>query len=214
MPALAGLLIMVGVSMIKTHRISTVWNTGSVPVTIMLITFVFTLFTPIQVAVLVGVALHIILYVFRSAEAVRIERILVQEDGGYIETPAPTELPSDEIVILNPIGSLFFAGAAEFEENLPEIGEARNSVVIIRLRDRDEVGSTFIRIIQRYTRDLKAQGNLLMLTGLSDHVLEQLEKTDLIELIGEENVFPAEARFGASVDQAIQMAEAWKNQQN
>jgi SulP family sulfate permease len=85
-------------------------------------------------------------------------------------------------------------------------------VVIIRLRDRDEVGSTFIRIIERYTRGLKAQGNLIMLTGLNKHVLEQLEKTDLIDLIGEENLFPAEARFGASGKRAIQTAEAWMSQ--
>jgi SulP family sulfate permease len=209
MPALAGLLIMVGVSMIKTHRIQTVRNTGPVPVTIMLITFAFTLFTPIQVAVFVGVGLHILLYVFRSAEAVRIERILVQADGSFTESSPPTELPSGEIVILNPIGNLFFAGAAEFEEHLPEIGKASGSVVILRLRDREEVGSTFIRIIERYAKNLKAQSNILMLTGLNEHVLEQLEKTNLLELIGEENVFPAEPRFGAAVEKAIDAAEIW-----
>jgi SulP family sulfate permease len=213
MPALAGLLIMVGVSMIKTHRIETVWNTGPVPVTIMLITFAFTLFTPIQVAVFVGVALHILIHVFRSAEAVRVQRILVESDGSYSEAPTPNELPSGEIVILNPIGNLFFAGAAEFEENLPEVGGAEGSVVIIRLRNREEVGSTFIRIIERYAGALKAKGNLLMLTGLNKHVLEQLEKTDLIELIGAENVFPAEPRFGAAVDHAVNAAEAWMNRE-
>jgi SulP family sulfate permease len=214
MPALAGLLIMVGVSMIKIHRIETVRNTGLVPVTIMLTTFVFTLFTPIQVAVLVGVVFHILLYVFRSAEAVRIERILPQQDGSYLEASVPSELPSGEIMILNPIGNLFFAGAAEFEEHLPEVGDAQGSVVIIRLRDRDEVGSTFIRVIERYVRVLQAQGNLLMLSGLNEHVLEQLEKTDLLELIGEENVFPAEARFGAAVDKAVEKAAAFINQDN
>lgn len=209
MPALAGLLIMVGVSMINTHRIETVWNTGSAPVAIMVITFAFTLFTPIQVAVLVGILLHILIYVFRSAEAVRIERIYMQPDGSYIEAETPTDLPSGEILILNPIGSLFFAGAAEFEEHLPEVGDAHGSVVIIRLRDRDETGSTFIRILERYANALKAHGNLLMLTGLNKHVLEQLERTDLIELIGEENIFPAEPRFGAAVDKAVRVAETW-----
>lgn len=213
MPALAGLLIMVGASMIKIHRIETVRNTGIVPVTIMLTTFVFTLFTPIQVAVLVGVVFHILLYVFRSAEAVRIERILPQQDGSYLESSVPSELPSGEVVILNPIGNLFFAGAAEFEEHLPEVGDAQGSVIIIRLRDRDEVGSTFIRVIERYARVLQAQGNLLMLSGLNEHVLEQLEKTDLLELIGEENVFQAEARFGAAVDKAVDKAEAFIRQE-
>lgn len=156
--ALAGLLIMVGVSMIKTHRLRTIFNTGTVSVTIMLITFPFTLFTPIQVAVLVGFALHIVHCMFQLAEAVRIKRILVQANGSYVEAPLPSKLPSGEVVILNPIGNLFFAGAAEFEENPPEMSDASGSVVIIRLRDRVEVGSTFIRIIERYGRNLMQRG--------------------------------------------------------
>jgi SulP family sulfate permease len=212
MPALAGLLIMVGVSMIKTNRILTVWHTDPGPVTIMLLTFAFTLFAPIQVAVFVGVAIHILLFVFRSAESVRIERIIPHPEGFYAEGELPEKLSSGEILILNPIGNLFFAGAAEFEEHLPEVGEAHGSVVIIRLRDRDEVGSTFIRLIKRYATTLKAQDNLLMLTGLNKHVMEQLENTDLLELIGEENVFPAEARFGAAVDKAVQAAKDWMSQ--
>jgi len=210
--ALAGMLVTVGVSMIKTDRVETVLNTGRVPVTIMGITFALTLITPIQVAVMIGVGAHILIYIFRSAEAVRIERIITQEDGGYVEAPVPSALSSNEIMILNPVGSLFFAGAAEFEEHLPEIGDAHGSVVIIRLRGREEVGSTFIRIIERYTRALLAQGNLLMLTGVNEHVLDQLTRTRLMALIGEQNVYPAGARYGASIDEAVAAAEQWMAQ--
>ncbi len=207
MPTLAGLLIVVGFSMINMPRIRTVWHTGSAPTTIMLLTFAATLFAPIQVAVAVGVALHIILYVFSSAEAVRVERIVPQGNGSFAEDEVPKDLPSGEIVILQPVGSLFFAGVAELEENLPEIGEAHGAVVIIRLRDRDEVGSTFIRAIERYTRSLQAQGNQLMLEGLNERVLEQLEKTDLLDLIGEENVFLGQPQFGAALRKALAAAE-------
>ncbi len=187
----------------------TVWNTGPVPLTIMLITFVATLFTSIQVAVALGVVLHFILYVFRSAEAVRLERIVPQEDGTFAEGVLPQELPSREIVIMQPIGTLFFAGVAEFEEHLPKVGEAQGTAVIIRLRDRDEVGSTFIRAIERYTKSLQAGGNVLMLEGLSEQVLEQIDRTDLLDLIGQDNVFLGQPQFGASLRQALAAAEAW-----
>ena len=206
---LAGMLVMVGVSMINVPRIQTVWNTGPVPLTVMSITFVATLLTDIQVAVATGVILTIVLYVFRSAEAVRIERIVPLGDGGYTEDAVPEKLSSGDIVMLQPIGSLFFAGTAEFEEHLPEIGEAQRSVVIIRLRERDEVGSTFIRTIERYARQLMAQGNKLMLVGVEQHVLEQLDRTELLDLIGEENVFVAQARIRASLEEALAAAEAW-----
>jgi len=118
-------------------------------------------------------------------------------------------LPSGEIVILHPIGSLFFAGVAELEEHLPKVGQAQGTVVIIRLRDRDEVGSTFIRAMQRYTESLRAGGNLLMLEGLSVAVLEQLERTELLDLIGRENVLLAQPQFGASLKQALALAQRW-----
>ena len=209
MPTLAGLLIVVGFSMIKLPRIETVWRTGPASATIMVVTFAATLFAPIQIAVAVGVVLTILMYVFRSAETVRLERIVRQDDGTYVETEAPEELPSGEIVILQPIGSLFFAGVAELEEHLPNVGQARGSVVIFRLRDRDEVGSTFIRALDRYTRSLQAGANLLMLEGLNERVVEQLAKTDVLKMIGEENVFPGQPQFGAALGKALSVAEAW-----
>jgi SulP family sulfate permease len=207
--ALAGLLVTVGAGMVNVPRLRTVWNTGAAPLTIMVITFVATLFTPIQVAVALGVVLHILLYIFRSAEAVRLERIVPQADGLFAEGEVPEVLPSGEIVLLQPIGSLFFAGVAELEEHLPKVGQAQGTAVIIRLRDRDEVGSTFIRTIQRYTESLQAGGNVLMLEGLSEKVLDQIERTELLDLIGEENVFLAQPQHGASLRQAMAAAEAW-----
>jgi len=207
--ALAGMLIVVGFGMINVPRIQTVRNTGAVPLTIMIITFVATLFLDLQVAVAIGVVLTFLLYVFRSAEAVRIERMVPLDDGGFAEDVVPEVLSSGEIVILNPVGSLFFAGVAELEEHLPDVGEARRAVVILRLRDRDEVGSTFIRAIERYAQQLQAQGNKLVLEGLNERVLEQLEETELLDLIGEENVFLAQARFSTALVEALAAAETW-----
>ncbi len=211
---LAGILIVVGASMISLSRIETVWNTGPIPLTVMGITFVATLFLDLQVAVGVGVVLTFIVYVFRSAEQVRIERVIPQEDGTFIETEVPDQLPSGEILVLQPIGSLFFAGTAEFEEHLPDVGEAQSTVVIIRLRDRDEVGSTFIRALDRFIQELQAQENILMLVGLNQRVLEQLDKTDLLKQIGEENVFMAEPQFAASLNNALVAANQWLEQRS
>jgi SulP family sulfate permease len=71
------------------------------------------------------------------------------------------------------------------------------------------VGSTFIRALERYTRALQDGDNLLLLEGLNERGVEQLEKTDLLDLIGEENVFPGQAQFGAALKQALGTAEQW-----
>ncbi len=209
LPTLAGILIVLGFSIINLPRIQTVWHTGYAPMAIMLLTFTATLFLPIQVAVALGVLLHILIHIFRSAEAVRLERVLPLDDGGFAEGELPQDLPSREIMILQPIGSLFFAGVSELEEKLPKVGQASGSVVILRLRDRDEVGSTFLRTIERYTRQLQAGGNIIMLEGINQQVLEQLERTDLLDLIGKQNVYLYQAKFGAALREAMADAQAW-----
>ncbi len=209
MATLAGTLIVVGVQMINVPRIETVWQTGWLPTTVMGFTFILTLFTPLQVAVGVGVILHAILYIYQSAEKVRIERIVLQGDGTYIEAEVPEALPSHEIVALLPIGSLFYAGAAEFEDQLPDIGEAQRAVVILGLRDRDEIGSTFVRVIERYAKQLDDSGNKLILAGMNERIMEQLENTELMALLGDEDVFPAEPQFFLPLQKALVAAQIW-----
>jgi len=209
LPTLAGLLIVVGFSIINVPRIQTVWHTGYIPLVVMLLTFTATLVLPIHIAVALGVLLHILVHIFRSAEAVRLERVIPLEDGEFAESELPKDLPSGEIVILQPIGSLFFAGVSELEEKLPNVGQASGSVVIFRLRDRDEVGSTFLLTIERYTRQLQANANIMILDGVSQQVMEQLERTDLLDLIGERNVYLAQPIFAAALHQALSDAEEW-----
>jgi SulP family sulfate permease len=213
MATLAGLLITVGFSMVNVSRIRMVWNTSLGSGMIMIITFVATLVIPLQAAVGLGVVLHILLFLFKSANLLRIVRIVLQSDGSIVEAEAPAELPSNEIVLLQPAGILHFAGAAEFESDLPDVSDAHNTVVIIRLRNQREVSSTFIVVLERYTRMLQDQGNLLILSGLEQRVVEQLEQTELIDLIGQDNVFPAQPQYAVASQQAVARAEDWQAQQ-
>jgi SulP family sulfate permease len=209
MATLAGTLMVVGVQMVNVPRIQTVWHTGTISSIVTIVTFVITLFAPLQVAVGVGVVLHGLMFIYQSAEAVQVRRVVPQPDGTFVEAEVPAELSDGEIVALLPVGSLFFAGAAEFEEQLPEIGEAHRTVVIVGLRDRDEIGSTFVRIVERYTNQLDATGNKLMLVGMNERIMEQLEKTELMALLGEEDLYPAEAQYFAPLSKAIAAAEKW-----
>jgi sulfate permease, SulP family len=57
MPALAGLLIVVGYRTFSVERVRMVWQTGPTQATVMATTFVLTLIIPLQYGVLVGVGL-------------------------------------------------------------------------------------------------------------------------------------------------------------
>ena len=51
-----------------------------------------------------------------------------------------------------------------------------------------------------------------MLVGVDPLVRDQLAKTGVLELIGEENVFLATPQLGAALNQAVAAANAWLGQ--
>jgi len=50
--------------------------------------------------------------------------------------------------------------------------------------------------------------------GVNERVVEQLEDTGLLDLIGEENIFPVEATYGGALHDALTAADAWIAGQN
>jgi SulP family sulfate permease len=209
MAGLAAILVIAGVQSIKIPRLWSVWNTGLASRTMMIFTFVATLVLPLQYAVFLGVLLSFVMHIYRSAERVKIVEMVPLGDGRYEERPAPDRLPSHQVVILVPIGSLFFAGAAEFEEDLPAADNAERTVVLLRLRGREEIGSTFMKVITRYALSLKAKRGKLVLVGVSEPVVHQLEKTGLLQELGQENVYQATTILGDSSLDAYQDAKVW-----
>ncbi len=209
MPALAALLIVAGFQGLRLKEAVTVWNTGRVSTVIMIITFVATLFIPLQYAVLLGMVLSVVLYVFRQSNKVVITQWVLQPEGFPIEQPAPRELPSQQLTLLHIYGSLFFAAAKNLEEMLPNVDITSHAVVAFSLRGQGEIGSTFVTVLKRYAEALQARDSRLMLIGIDQAARDQLAKTKVLPIIGEENVFLATSQLGEAMNQAIEAAHAW-----
>jgi len=175
----------------------------------MLITFVATLIMPLQYAVLLGVAISILLFIAQQANRVTLVEMVPGAGGFPIEEPAPRQLTSHKITILYAYGSLFYAAAKTLEENLPAAEDARQAVVIFVLRGHEEFGSTMIGVLARYTKTVQANQGQVMLAGVSENVVTQLENTGMLDLIGRENVFLAKKQWGAAGNQAYEAAQAW-----
>jgi SulP family sulfate permease len=199
----------VGIRAVNVDAIRTVLQTSLPTATIMVITFVATLVVPIQYAVLLGVALSVVQYVYSSSLDVRVVSLAPEPNGRYIENPVPSQLPSHEITILEILGSVFYAGTDVVEKLLPDARHADKAVVILRLRGRSDLGSTFIGMLMRYDRQLAANGGRLMLAGVEPALREQLERTGVVEALGEHSIFAAQRELTASLDDARAEAETW-----
>lgn len=208
MPALAGLLMVIGVRTFKPDRVRMVWRTGPSQAIVMVTTFVLTIVIPLQYAVLIGVAASVILFVGHQSNKVTVV-CWVFPPGSALprEEPAPAELPPGEVVVLMVYGSVFFASAQVIEAQLPAVTPtSTGSVVVLRLRGKEDLGSTFIRVMMRYADALHAAGGHLILAGVGQRVLNQLTATRALDVLGQDNVFPSTEALGTAVTSAIARA--------
>ena len=113
--------------------------------------------------------------------------------------------------MLSIYGSLFFAAASNLEDKLPKVQNARHAVVIVRLRGMENVGSTFITVLTRYHQALHAHDCKLLLAEISKGVLDQLERTGMLEKLGEANIFPETPRVYYATRQALRAGTDWLN---
>ena len=210
MPALAGLLMLIGFRTIKPADLRAAWKTGNVQKAVLTTTFALTMVIPLQYSVIIGVGLSVILHVVRQSNQVTIKRWLVNPDGDLIETEPPARLSTHDVVVLQPYGSLFFAAAPVFEAALPAITDtSRRSVVILRLRGRGELGTTFMDVLNRYAHNLAAVDSKLVIVSAGERVQEQLAVTGVTDIIGAENIYTGDERVGATLKRAYAETLAW-----
>lgn len=214
LPAMAALLIMAGIQSIKKEEFLDVWDVGWGPRIVMIVTFAMTLMVPVQYAVFGGVILSVLVYLVSSSQDVKLTEIVPNNDGTYREQPAPQQLPSNAVTLLSVSGNLFYAAVNTLEEMLPSAKGAERPVVILRLRQSDRIGSTFVNLVEYYTAQLEASGGKLILAGISPRVKEQLDLTETTqEVLGEENVFLATENIAESMLAALKAAHDWLGQE-
>jgi SulP family sulfate permease len=214
MPSLAGLLMVIGVSTVKPHRVVSVARTGVVPLTVMSITLVLTMVIPLQYSVLVGVGISVILFVAGQSSRLTTKRLVFHPDGRIEQVDPPESVPADEVVVLQPYGALFFATAQTLRDQLPEItDETQRSVVVLRLRGSDDAGSTVMDILTSYATTLREHDSRFAVVTDSERLVRQLELTGCAEQMGRERIYRSTTFIGESTRRANDDATTWIRRQ-
>ena len=208
MPSLAALLVVAAVGTFNLRESQSIWQSGWESRATIGLTFLATLFLPVQFAVAAGILLSAGLYLSSAAADVRVVELVRQEDGGLAEQKAPRKLTSDSVTILQVYGSLFFAGARTLARRLPEPGDAERPAVLLRLRGHTRAGATLMDVLSRYARDIEARDGQLFMAGLSPELVQQFASSRKLNLAPDE-LFAAQALQGESVRESYEAATAW-----
>jgi SulP family sulfate permease len=131
-------------------------------------------------------------------------------EGNVEEVDPPDEVGVDDVVVLQPYGSLFFAAAQTFNEILPDVTERTdNSVVVLRFRGKADLGSTLMEVLNRYARALTAANSKLVIVCADSDMVYQLAVTGVTQIIGGENIYTSDKWLGKTVTQAWEDARNW-----
>lgn len=209
MAVLAALMILAGLSALDLREARSIWATGGAARWSILVTFVATLVFSVPVAVALGVGLSVALALASAASDVKVYEVIRLPDGRFAQAEPPATLPSDEVTVLEVMGSLFFAGARTLEESLPSPGGSTRPAVVLRLRGRTSAGATLIEVLDSYADDLAEVDGRLYLSGVDERLATQLQRAGKLDLDRAVHLVPALDVLGASTLQAIQNASAW-----
>jgi SulP family sulfate permease len=209
MPSLAALLIFAAVTAIRVQEGLSIWRIGWAPRAAALVTFVATLFLPIQVAIGLGALLSALLHTFAASNDVSLVELVERPDGSVEARPPPARLASDRVTVLAVDGSVFYAGAWTLERRLPSPRDAVRPAVVLRLRGQPRIGATFVDLLARYAAQIGAAGGRLYLSGVSERVREQLDRSGTLNAAGPLDIRSETRVMGASTRGAIADATAW-----
>ena len=200
----AALLIVAAAQSLRPSAIGEVWRTNLAVRLIMLLTMALTLTVPIQYAVLIGVVLSTIQYVSSASLDVKVRSLVPAGDGRFREADPPRRLPDGQVTLIDIYGSVFYAAADAIDGELPDVGGTRRAVLVVRLRGRGELGSSIIGLLRSWALQLQEGGGALLLAGVSEQTIVQLERTGLTALLGPDAIFPARSLVYQSAEEAFE----------
>jgi sulfate permease, SulP family len=209
MPTLGALLISASLSTIQPREALSIWNTGWAPRGAAVATVLATLTLPIQAAVGIGIALTAVMYLSAASSDVSVVELVERPDGRIVEHRPRKQLASEAVTVLDVYGHLFFAGARTLERLLPRVGDARNPVLVLRLRGRSRVGATLVDVLSDYADRLRAVNGRLYLTGVGPEIHAQLVRSGKLGLTGPVRLYEATPVRGESTRAALADAESW-----
>ena len=210
MPALGGFLIVLGVGVLDPKELLSTWKLGGLSRWGMVFLILVALFVSLQAAVFVGVGLAVILYIIRQSNEVVVKASVYENGQMVYEKDVEPELAANSIVTLQYYGSLFFASAQKFEDQLPQPTETTSSaVVILNMRGQKDLDSSTLDMLTEYAQELQKHNCRLMLAGVEDSARQKLERTGKLAIIGNDNVFAVSEHYQESVLEARAEAEKW-----
>ena len=159
---------------------------------VLLVVFALTISINIMVAVGIGLLLACILFVKRMGDLLAIDVISLNDIGkSWVADESWRQQLSDEekskILVFQMNGPLFFGASSNFLKSSERHGDFAG--LILRMHRVPEVDTTGAYALEELAELFQKDKKFLFITGLGEEPKQFLRKMNIIDMIGEENLF-------------------------
>jgi sulfate permease, SulP family len=205
--ALAAHLIRVGFKMINRHQIRISCRSTPSDLVVFVVTLGSCLFLKLDTAIYVGIGVSLALFLRKTSTPTLVE-YAINESGTLAELRDPKERPHPEISIIHVEGELFFGAADLFQEQVRSLAENQNiRVFILRMKNARHLDASTVMALENLHDYLSETGRHLIISGSNPEVTRVLENSGLLQQIGRQNIFPAEANATMATRNALKRAK-------
>ena len=190
--AMAASLVLVGWSLIDRQSIARIWRTSVSDRWVLTVTIFAALFIHIQIAILAGVALSLLVYLYRTSNPRLRARVPDPSSPTRKFTDPTPELPEcPQVQLLRLDGSLFFGAVNSFRDSMLDFEtrapDCKRFVIVMSGVNFVDVAGAEALALQ--ARRLQARGGALYLIRVKERVFNLLERGGYLVDIGTKNIF-------------------------
>ena len=185
MPAMAATILLAGYNLFDIKHIRLIARTSRNELSIILVTFISTLFINLEFAIYAGVILSLVLYLQKTSHPMVTEvdfSKLINLDKGDT-APVP-------IHVIRLDGSLFFGAVDHVQNRLAAIGRGRTwQHLVILAEGVNIIDVAGIEMLLSQKRRLQKTGGDLYLIGVKPHLRRKLAKSPYWQQLNGDNTF-------------------------
>ncbi len=195
--ALAALVIALSLSLFNPRNIRICLNSTGDDALVLITTFVSTLLAPLHVAIFIGVAVSISLFLRKASRPYLVEYEF-NDEGELLEMGEKRKRPIPAISIVHVEGDLFFGAAELFRTQIQRtVSDPAIQVIILRLKNARHLDATSVMALEDLIRFMRAKGLHLIVSGAPKEVYRVLKKSGVLLTLqegcdrraGESNLF-------------------------
>jgi len=192
--ALAALVICVAASLLNRRHLRVCWRATRSDAITLAVTIAATLIMPLHVAIFLGVATSVVLYLRKAARPMLVEYEFSAE-GALQEKQRAEGRQNPGISIVHVEGELFFGAAELFRTQIQRTAHDENlRIIILRMKNARHLDATSVMALEELIGYLRSHDRHLLISGLSKEVYRVLRNSGMVDVVGRDNLFMGSAQ--------------------